>query len=82
MARTSLLVPDDLLEWARREAVRRGVSLAEIVREALESKRAALTAEEDPWFSLHAPYEGPGPTDLAERHDDHLAEIMEEEHGD
>ena len=79
MARTSLVVPDSLLEWARREAARRGVSLAEIVREALEEKRSGLRAAEDPWFSLHAPVRG-GPPDLAERHDDHLAEVLGEEH--
>lgn len=80
MARTSLIVPDHLLEWARREAAKRGVSLAEIVREALEAKRKALEAEQDPWFSLHEPYRGPCPPDLSERHDEHLAEIMGEEH--
>ena len=77
MARTSLIVPDDLLEWARAEASRRGVSLAEIVREALETKRRSLDTE-DPWFSLHRPYEGPAPKDLSERHDEHLADILKE----
>jgi hypothetical protein len=80
VARTSLIVPDALLEWARAEAARRGVSLAEIVREALEEKRRVLEAARDPWFTLHEPYRGPGPRDLSERHDDHLAELLGEEH--
>ncbi len=82
MARTSLIVPDALLEWARAEAGRRGVSLAEVVREALEAKRRTLESQEDPWFSLYLPYEGPAPRDLAERHDEHLAEILREERDD
>jgi hypothetical protein len=81
MARTSLIVPDALLEWARAEAARRGISLAEVVREALEDKRSALESGEDPWFALHQPVEG-APKDLAARHDDHLAEILREEHDD
>lgn len=79
MARTSLVIPDALLEWARAEAARRRVSLAEVVREALETRRRALQSAEDPWFSLHEPYEGAAPRDLAERHDDHLTEILNEE---
>lgn len=82
MPRTSLVVPDALLEWARAEAARRGISLAEVVREALEARRSALESGEDPWFSLHQPYEGATPGDLAERHDEHLAEILREEHDD
>jgi len=79
MARTSLMVPDALLDWARAEAARRGVSLAQIVREALEEKRGAVEGHDDPWFTLHQPFRGPAPRDLSDRHDEHLAGLLDED---
>ena len=38
MRRTTIVAPDDLIERLRREAVERGVSLATVIREALEEK--------------------------------------------
>jgi len=38
MRRTTIVAPDDLLERLRREATDRGVSLATVIREALEKK--------------------------------------------
>ena len=44
MKRTMILIPDDLDARLRMEAARRGVSLAEISREALEAYLASQTS--------------------------------------
>jgi len=41
MRRTTIAVPDELIERLRREAAERGVSLAALIREALEEKAQA-----------------------------------------
>lgn len=38
MRRTTIVAPDDLIERLHREAAERGVSLATVIREALEEK--------------------------------------------
>ncbi len=38
MRRTTIVAPDDLIDRLRREAAERGVSLATVIREALEAK--------------------------------------------
>ncbi|MBI4322366.1 MAG: ribbon-helix-helix protein, CopG family [Chloroflexi bacterium] len=38
MKRTTIVAPDDLIDRLRREAAERGVSLATVIREALEAK--------------------------------------------
>ncbi len=38
MRRTTIVAPDDLIDRLRREATERGVSLATVMREALEEK--------------------------------------------
>jgi hypothetical protein len=42
MRRTTIVAPDDLLERLRHEAAERGVSLATVIREALEDKARAF----------------------------------------
>jgi hypothetical protein len=41
MRRTTIVAPDELLERLRREAIDREVSLATVIREALEEKARA-----------------------------------------
>ena len=41
MRRTTIVAPDELIEHLRREATERGVSLATVIREALEEKAQA-----------------------------------------
>lgn len=41
MRRTTITAPDELIERLRREAAERGVSLATVIREALEEKAQA-----------------------------------------
>jgi len=74
MKRTTIMLPRDLKQRAEREARSRGVSLGGLIREALAGLlRADHSAPgQDPLIADHAVYEGPGPDDTAERHDDLL----------
>ena len=74
MHRTTIMLPRALKENAVREARSRGVSLGELIREALAS---LLRAEhdgvgKDPLMVDTVLYEGPAPADTASRHDDLL----------
>jgi hypothetical protein len=66
------------IETARSAASRRGVSLAELVRQALDSYLAEMPAEEDPLWNIIGIADA-GPTDLAANHDKYLAEAIAEE---
>ncbi len=82
MVRTQISFEEDQMRRLRRAASRRGVSIAAIVREAVEReigeedavRRArmtrALTATDAGFRS--------GRSDISQRHDDHLAEIYAE----
>ena len=74
MQRTTIMLPRDLKQRAAREARSRGVSLGELIREALARLLRADpdAAGEDPLIGDTAVYEGPGPVDTAERHDEVL----------
>lgn len=73
MKRTMILIPDDLDARLRMEAARRGVSLAEVSREALEAYLATQTAPGPlGFFSV-----GEGaPDDVSERVDEFVAEAV------
>ena len=74
MQRTTIMLPRGLKERAAREAKSRGVSLGELIREALGRLLRADrdAAGQDPLIADTAVYEGPGPDDAAARHDDVL----------
>ena len=73
MQRTTIMLPRDLKERASREAAARGVSLGELIRQGLvQLLRSDRAAGQDPLIADTAVYEGPGPDDTAERHDDLL----------
>ena len=74
MQRTTIMLPRDLKERAAREAQARGVSMGELIREALAGiLRAGHEATgRDPLIGDHAVYDGPVPADTAERHDELL----------
>ena len=74
MQRTTVMLPRELKQRAAREARSRGVSLGELIREALARLLRADhdAAGQDPLIADTAVYEGPGPEDTAERHDDLL----------
>ncbi|MEW6583650.1 MAG: ribbon-helix-helix protein, CopG family [Actinomycetota bacterium] len=70
MRRTTVMLPDDLDARLRLEARRRGVPVAEVVREAVERHLPAAAAPGEP-LSFFAVGEG-GPADASERVDEHV----------
>lgn len=74
MQRTTIMLPRDLKQRAAREARSRGVSLGELIREAIAGLLRAGhdSAEQDPLILDNAVYEGPGEADTVERHDELL----------
>lgn len=81
MHRTTILLPEDLKRRASKRARRDGLSLAELIRSALEEKLAAGTSwANDPLWKALEPIDFPdSPGDLAARHDDYLYEMLEDE---
>lgn len=78
MVRTIIQLREAQADALERAARRRGVSKAAIVREALD----ALLAREGPDAALDRALRAAGSgasgvNDLAERHDDHLAELSQ-----
>lgn len=76
MKRTTIMLPPALHARATREARRAGVSLAELVRSAVEAKleRAGESGQRDPFFADSAVYRGAAPDDLSVSHDKYLSE--------
>ena len=73
MKRTTVMLPDEVLLRLRREAKRRGVSLGEIVREAVDVHLPEpLPGGRLSFFGVG---EG-GPADASERVDDYVADAM------
>ena len=66
------------IESARSAASRRGVSLAELVRQALDSYLAEMPAEEDPLWNIIGTFES-GLGYLAEKHDEYIVQAIKEE---
>ncbi|MBI2321519.1 MAG: ribbon-helix-helix domain-containing protein [Chloroflexi bacterium] len=59
-------------------AERRGVSLAELVRQGVDRLLADLPVEEDPLWDIVGLFDS-GVGDLAEKHDEYLAQLIDEE---
>lgn len=74
MWRTTLMLPVDLKERAALEARARGVSLGELIRQALQEKltREPYNRARDPFFADDRPYDGPAPTDASVNLDEYL----------
>ena len=68
---TQISLSPELKAKAEREAVARGMSLPDFVRESLE-QAIARRSSEDPLFSDMAVYRDDGPDDFASNHDDYL----------
>ena len=66
------------VETARAVASRRGVSFAELVRQALDDFLAETPVEEDPLWNIIG-IANAGPRDLAANHDKYLAEAIAED---
>jgi len=81
MKRTTFMIPSDLKEQAARLARERGISLGQLLREALESVLEESRARErldDPLFTDWAVWDGDVPADLSENHDKYLYDEDEE----
>jgi len=74
MFRTTIMLPMDLKRRSQALAQRMGVSLGELIREALEATLRGDAGEvrEDALFGDTATYDGPLAADVSERHDDYL----------
>jgi hypothetical protein len=67
MDRTKVMLPPELRKRAEREARSRGISLDELIQEALG--RLLSSGSDDPLFADRAIYSGPVPADSVMRHD-------------
>ena len=67
MHRTKIMLPTKLKERALREARSRGISLDELIQEALV--RLLCGTADDTLFADHALYHGPVPADSVTCHD-------------
>lgn len=91
MKKTMMYLPEDMHRWLVGEAAARGVSMAEVVREAVGQYQAKAHDEVTPKrgvASLIGLIDVPdGPTDLVERMDEYEAEyykqggLYDQEHG-
>lgn len=74
MHRTTIMLPRALKAKAERQAKRRGVSLGQYIREAVEKQVAAPepSAPADDAFFNPPVFHDEGPADVADRHDDYL----------
>lgn len=79
MHRTTVMLPIDLKRRAQILARRMGISLGELIREALEATLRGDTGEvrDDPLFGDDAVYTGRAPSDLTDRHDRYLYDDAE-----
>lgn len=76
MHRTTILLPDDLKRRAAGFARQQGISLAELIREALEAQLAAkVKFADDPLFAALEPIDSDAPADLAANHDYYLYDL-------
>ncbi|PKO20900.1 MAG: CopG family transcriptional regulator [Chloroflexi bacterium HGW-Chloroflexi-1] len=66
------------IETARSAASRRGVSFAELVRQALDNFLTEMPAEEDSLWNIIGSFDS-GLGDLAEKHDEYLARTIAQE---
>jgi predicted DNA-binding protein len=71
--RTTIMMPDDLDARLRQEARRRGVSIADVARRAIE--RDLPSPAEDGRLSFFAVGDG-GPDDVSERVDDYVGRAI------
>jgi hypothetical protein len=67
----SIILPPELQEKVEREALSRGISVSEFVRQSLANAVAQVPSD-DPLFADTAVFRDDGPKDLAANHDDYL----------
>ena len=69
---------EDQLESLRALAERREVSIAELIRQSVDRFLTEVSAEEDPLWDIMGLFDS-GRGDLAEKHDQYLAQMIQEE---
>lgn len=77
MQRTTVMLPRELKMRAQQLARQDGVSLGDLIRQALDAWLRSpwdspMAADEDPFFADDAVWTGDVPVDLARDHDRHL----------
>ncbi|MBN1675039.1 MAG: ribbon-helix-helix protein, CopG family [Kiritimatiellae bacterium] len=74
MRRTTIMLPEDLKARAQRRCLSLGISLGELIRDALESVLASRRASPaaDSLLADAETYRGPAPADLSKRHDEYV----------
>lgn len=73
MVRTTLLIPPSLKQAAEKVAKKQGISLGELIRVQLRKVVHERDADQqDPIYSRFRVFDGIGPSDLSENHDDYL----------
>ncbi|MBI4729359.1 MAG: ribbon-helix-helix protein, CopG family [Acidobacteria bacterium] len=81
MLRTQIQLSDEQLARVKRTAAERGVSVAQVVRDALEAwmcEAPSLDGALDRALSAAGRFHS-GHRDVSERHDRHLAEILSDD---
>ena len=78
MQRTTIMLPPELKSRALKKAREMGISFAELVREALESRLRVHRNHQpsDPLFADDATFKDEGPDDIGARHDDYLYSVL------
>lgn len=80
MKRTMMFLPDDLHAFLAEDAASRGVSMAEVAREAISEFRARRASEEADPLAIAGLWVDPnGPDDLSEHVGDALMELGDDE---
>jgi hypothetical protein len=74
MHRTTIMLPASLKNRAKQFALKKGISVGELIREALEAtlKQAKTMQKSDPFFDDAHFFDGDIPTDLSAKHDEYL----------
>lgn len=77
MSKTTILLPDDLLQRAKFLAKKKGTTLSGMIRKQLEAavvenEDEDLQRKEDPLFSNWTPSDKAVPADLSSNHDQYL----------
>jgi hypothetical protein len=83
MIRTQIQLTDEQAAAAKRLAAERGISMAEVIRQALDRELRSGSDRTERWrraLSVVGKFHDiEGKTDVSERHDDYLADIYEED---
>ena len=75
MERTTIMIPTDLKNKAMKQAEKKKISLAQFIRESLESSLETLESmgtQNDSFSSDNALFSGEVPKDISRNHDSYL----------